>query len=336
MKYLAGFFLIIFCWGLKAQEISETLIIDRDVDFCKPGVTNKSPGKGLLLDYRIQPNFQLQDNNGQQFNTNTNTRFNSKLKIPLVVKPGFKLLLGFQYMTERYEFGGEEKIVAPLISRIDNRNLKTFRSALYVSKPLNEKYYTSFRLGVSYTGDYGNFVTLEDRYATYRAVGIFGIKKRSDLEYGYGIMFSTSFRNTIAIPFGFYNRTFNEKWGVELAIPISLKVRRNFAHGGLLLFGPEFNSRSYSLDVGEGQETTIFHYRRAAIETRATYMQRIKGWLWVEMNVGYATNLKAKIEDTSLGSEVLYNQTNGVFGSIGIFLAPPTNRKSKECLPPKQ
>jgi len=314
-----------------AQEISETLIIDGEVNFCKPGVLNKSPGKGLLLDYRYQPNFTFQSDEVPASKVDNDIRINSKLKIPLVIKPGFKLLIGFRYQIENFNFEPSDANNSPLFSSIDGKDLKTTGAAIYISKPLNEHLYTSFRFGVSYAGDYSRFSTAQDRYATYRAVGILGIKKREDFEYGFGLMYSKSFRNVIALPFGFLNRTFNSKWGIEFAIPLSFKLRRDFKDGSLLMFGPQFASRSYSIDVQQSDTETvdIFHFRRAGVETMLTYQQRIKGWFWVEANVGYLANLKAKVKDTSINRETKLNQSNSVFGSIGIFLSPPS--KNRVC-----
>lgn len=334
MKY---FFSCLFFFSLHysfAQEISETLIIEQDVNFCKPGVHNKSPGKGLLLDYRITPNFDFNNNEVPASKVENNIRFNSKLKIPIIIKPGFKMLIGFQYMIEQFNFKEKDVINYPLFRSMDGVNLKTSRASLYISKPINEKLYTSFRLGVSYSGDYSSFTTGQDRYATYRAVGVLGIKKRENFEYGFGIMFSKNFRNSTKypIPFAFVNHTYNDKWGIEFAIPISLKVRRNFSDGSLLLFGPQFSSRSYSIDVPGMEEEApvdIFHFRRASIETSLTFQQRIKGWIWMEANVGYNANLKAKVKNTTTDIETKLTQSNGVYGSIGIFLSPP--KKNKVC-----
>ena len=236
-------------------------------------------------------------------------------------------------MVEQYNFDENDVVNYSLFNSMDGTNLRTSRASFYISKPINAKIYTSFRLGVSYTGDYNTFLTNEDRYATYRAVGVLGIKKREDLEYGFGIMYSKNFRNVnkYPIPFLFINQTYDDKWGIEFAIPISMKVRRNLNDGSLLLFGPQFNSRSYSLDVTSANEegVDIFHFRRAAVETTLTFQQRIKSWVWMEANVGYNYNLKTKVNNTTTNIESKLMQSNGVYGSIGIFLSPP--RKNKVC-----
>lgn len=326
------FFLLLFSIKFSfGQEISEALVIDGDVNFCKPGVLNKSPGKGLLLEYRYQPNFTFNNNQVPKSTVDNNIRFNSKIKIPVIIKPSLKVLIGFRYMIEKYNFDDDDVNNYPLFSTIDGESLKTSGAAVYVSKSLNDRFYTSFRLGFTHSGDYNRFSTSQSRYATYRAVGVFGIKKREDFEYGFGVMFSKSFRNTTVLPFGFLNKTYNNKWGIELGIPVSLKVRRDFSDGSLLLFGPQFNSRNYSLDVANADSGSfdIVHFRRAGVETSVTYQQRLKGWIWMQATVGYMANLKADVENQTTNVDAQLKQSNSLYGSIGIFLSPPS--KNRVC-----
>lgn len=332
MKYFICcllFFTVSFSF---AQEISEALVIDGEVNFCKPGVLNKSPGKGLLLEYRYQPNFTFSNDEVPKSTVDNNLRFNSKIKIPVIIKPNLKVLIGFRYMIEKYNFEKDDVSNYPLFNALDGQDLKTSGIALYASKSLNDRFYASVRLGFTHSGDYNRFATAQSRYATYRAVGVFGVKKREDFEYGFGIMYSKSFRNTTVLPFGFINKTYNNKWGIECGIPVSIKVRRNFKDGSLLLFGPQFNSRNYSLDVAnaESQSFDIVHFRRAGVETSFTYQQRLKGWIWVQATAGYMANLKAKVENTTTsGVDAQLKQANSLYGSIGIFLSPPS--KNRVC-----
>ena len=331
MKITVIFFCLLFSFFSFAQEISETLIIDQEINFCQPGVINKSPGKGLMLDYRIRPDFKFSGKEIQDSPVENNIRFNSKLKIPVFIKPGFKLLIGFQYMIERYNFDDLNANNFPLFTAIDNQNLRTSRVSVYISKPFNERFYSSFRLGVSYSGDYEKFATTDNRYATYRAVGVLGFKKSENLEFGGGIMSSYGFRNAtnLPIPFLFVNHTYNDRWGIEFAIPISLKLRHNIKDGSLLLFGPQFRSRNYSLDIPSfiRENNDIIHFRRAAVETSLTYQQRVKSWIWVEANMGYNFNFKTEIVNTTTNLERKLTESNGIVGSVGIFLSPPAKNK---------
>lgn len=316
---------ILMTFSLGAQDISQTLVAENNVHFCKPGVSKQSPGKGLLASYMTYPNFELTPPNTEnESEVSHNERLNFKLKIPCININGMKFLVGFQYMRERYNFSEIEPANYPLFDRLNTVSLKTARAALYFSKSLDETKYISFRVGTTYSGDYDKFVKIEKRYAIYRAVGLLGIKKSEDLEYGFGLLYTQSFRRTIALPFGFYNRTFNDKWGIEFAIPVRLLGRYNIKDGSMILFGAEYVSRSYSIDVPQ-PESEVFHFRRSAIEFSASWQQRFTNWTWMEFKLGYALNRNSKIKDVAAGIDSKINPTNGIFGTVSFFISPPAH-----------
>lgn len=51
-------------------------------------------------------------------------------------------------------------------------------------KPLGEIYYTGLRLRLMSNGDYRQWMNFGERYTIFNAVGLIGIKKRLDLEWG--------------------------------------------------------------------------------------------------------------------------------------------------------
>ena len=148
------------------------------------------------------------------------------------------------------------------------------------------------------------------------------LKYTENIEYGIGLLANKSFRNQVVLPFGFYNRTFNDNWGLEFAIPLMLKVRHNFNQKNLVLFGPEYNSRSYSIDV-ETDAKSIFHYRRHAVEFSGVFMHNLKGWAWLQARAGYVHNLKTAVRNTALGENFNVSPDKGFYASVGFFLSPP-------------
>ncbi len=323
MKELLTALGIFTTFSLFAQDISQTLVAETPAHFCTPGVSKQSPGKGLLASYMTYPSFALTPPNSEsESEVSHNERLNFKIKIPCVNIVGMKLLVGFQYMRERYNFSQIQPENYPLFERLNTVNLKTARGAIYLSKSLNETNYLSFALGTTYSGDYDKFVKIDKRYAIYRAVGLLGVKRNEDFEFGFGMLFTKSFRRTLALPFGFYNRTFNDNWGIEFAIPVRLMGRYNIKDGSLILFGTEYVSRSYSIDVMQ-PEAEIFHFRRAAIEFSATWQKRFTNWTWMEFKLGYAMNRNSRVDDVNARTEFRINPTNGIFGTISFFISPP-------------
>ena len=328
-KGLFTIYLLLAVIGLQAQGDISNLALEPQILFCKPGVCNKSPGKGLLIEYSYNPEFKMRPTNAEQpTHVEANKRFMAKIKVPLVNKDRVKFLLGFKYATEKYNFDHIDPENYPLFKRMNDATLKDAESAAYLILPINHNYYTSFRFSTSFRGDYGTFMNTNQRYLTYRAAGIFGVKKSENLEYGFGIYFSKNIRRSIAYPFGLLNWTFNDKWGLEAAIPVSIKIRHNINEGNIMLFGAQYSTQSYTLDTRDAFSTTsidqsLFHYRRGSIETSVGYMKQMTGWTWMEFKLGYSININSDARDIYNGLEYDLRPTGSIVGTVSFFLSPP-------------
>lgn len=310
-------FIVLFSISVRAQDFNFNLKEAKQYTF--PGVKGKSPSQGILVEYRRQPDFGY-----YKYDANYNDRFTSKIKIPLLLKESQVLLLGYQYRYDRYQFeeGTNFTNTFPdtFFEELNNTRLKTIRSSLYYTKSFDDKHYISTVLDLRSTGNFSGGFTLENRFASYRAAISYGIKKNENKEVGFGIFYSQSFRRTLAYPFAFYNKTFNDKWGLEFAIPIKMKARYNINPKSLLLFGPEFESRTYSLDVGSS--SNIYHYRRRAITFPIEYQRKIHGWLWTKASLSYIYHMKSLIENKATGASIEIQPNSGVFFKLGMFISP--------------
>ncbi|TAK42348.1 MAG: hypothetical protein EPO28_07420 [Saprospiraceae bacterium] len=317
---------------MDAQVSINNLATETNSFLCQPGVTNKTPGKGASISYDFNPDFQMRPPGAERSSeVRRNERFKAKLKVPIVNSKKFKAMLGFHYSIERYHFDKIDPEYNPLFKRLNDTALKSAGMAAYFVVPINEKYYTSFRLSASWLGDYKGFISLDSRYGVYRAAGLFGVKQRDDLEYGIGLLYTKSFVNTSLIPFGFYNRTFDKHWGVEMAIPVSLKGRYNFKEGRMMLFGTEYSSQNYAMNVAKPVsnpflkpvERAPFHYHRSSLDLTASYCHQLSGWTWVELKTGYAFSLKSKAKDLPENKSYDLKPSGSMVGMVTVFLSPP-------------
>lgn len=318
--------------SLSAQVSLNQLNLDQSTYLCQPGVINKSPGKGVSLTYVLNPNYSLRSiATDARSNVKNNERWEASLKVPLVVQSHFKAMLGFKYSLERFHLSSVDEVSFPLLNRLNESELKTAEAAAYFVIPVNQKYYTSFRLSASYNGDYENFVSLDNRFALYRAAGVFGVKENDYLEYGGGLMYSSRYGESSIVPFGFYNRTFNDKWGLELTIPVSLKARYNFSEGFMVLFGTEFSSQRYALAVKEPVSNPFFHqeekapyqYSRSTFNLTSTFNYQLTGWTWLQFKAGYAFGMRSRAIHLASDTEYNLKASNNFLGVMSIFLTPP-------------
>ncbi|MFT5165364.1 MAG: hypothetical protein ACI8P3_000589 [Saprospiraceae bacterium] len=327
---LCLFFPFLLLTTLVAQDLVITPIGEI---LCKPGVINKSPGKGFLIEYELNPDIRMRSNNAASLSNPTkvgvNKRFNLKLKAPLINKEKFKMLVGWNYYSEEYKFTYVGQDNASIFNNIDDEHLKSSRISLYAIRPINHKYYVAIKAVASYNGDYDGALSFDERYTRYDFAGIFGVKKRTNLEWGVGLLVRKNFTKSFPLlPFAVYNQTFNAKWGVEITFPTSLQGRYNFNKKSLLLFGPQYQSRSYSIDITDKATNIEAPYllRRSELRFNVRYDHNIKSWLWLELSTGYVRNFSTRFDVVEKGADVGLTKvtpTNGPFFKFGLFLSPP-------------
>lgn len=323
--------------GLMFGEEDDVDMPQVRTDFCRPGVINKSAGRGILLQRRLTGGQYLAPDMGKVDGVNASDvarvdRIKGKIKIPLVNAVDLKVLLGYEYARETFHFNRIGYYQQDVFLSLHDNPLHTNKYSLYITKSFDDKYYAGLRLRTSYRGDHEKMINFDGRYATYSALAAFGIKPRDDLEYGFGLTYSRGFFNTTLLPFGIYNQTFNDKWGIETVLPVSIMMRYNFAPKSLLLFGVEYQSKSYSVDIyqqAKRDEAPVpYHFRHAEIAWKATYDEHLFSWVWFTAEAGYQIPLNSRFDNTQDATSNFRTRTTPQpFFNVGFFVSP-----SRDCV----
>ncbi|MCG8329485.1 MAG: DUF6268 family outer membrane beta-barrel protein [Chitinophagales bacterium] len=305
---------------------------DRPI-FCRPGVTNKSPGKGVFIQYSgvggydITPKSATSKANSSDSEVDYVEKWLAKIKIPLVNSPSLKMMLGYEYRSETFHFDHIGGQYSDLLQAINNKPLRNTKLSYYVTKSFNNKYYAGVRLRVSSRGDYDNWLDLSQRYTTLSGTAAFGVKPHKDLEWGIGLTYNDNFARKRVWPFIVYNQTFNERWGIETLLPAKVMMRYNFKPQSMLLFGAELENGSYAIDVlKEGSENPLpYYYRHTEIGIKASYNQHIFSWIWLNAEAGALVPIRNRFEDAADPLELRYDNSTSMapFFKIGIFASPP-------------
>lgn len=295
---------------------------------CKPGVQNKSRSRGLEIAYlwnrggTINPEGQAFQGQPSELNNLENLIFN--LKAPLVNAEGFKLLAGFNYRPEQYYFDEIGPDYAEVFEYLNGRIMKNTGFELFGTKSFDEQHYTVLRVKASYNGDYKGLVNFDSRYAIYNATALYGIKKNDNLEYGFGLTYTQSFRSTTILPFMLYNRNFNDRWGLESVLPALVSLRYNISPRTLLLGGFRYNSRSYALQLPQSPPTEVYEMNHSEIRLFFTAEQNIVPWIWMDAEVGYQLNFSTDFEvDADPAASFMVEPPNGPYLKLGLFISPP-------------
>lgn len=297
--------------------------------FCKPGVQNKSRSKGLEVSYGRLGKGTFKDEEGK-FTAPLSEykswqRLKVSLKVPVVNKDNLKVLLGYKYRSESFDvsrFGGD---FTEAFQGLDASNLKNVSLSAYITKPLNEKSYLAFRIRYTASGNYSGLMDFGSDYAIYKGLAFFGIKPSEDFEWGLGLNVSSSFRRTTVLPFFVYNRNFNERWGIESALPGYVLGRYNLGEKSILLFGFEYNSDSYRMKVNQTSNGVIdYALNHSEVHGLLRLEQQIAPWIWGNVKAGYQLNFSSDFESKSVNTTSFQVEpTDGFFFQIGVFISPP-------------
>ena len=314
--------------GLRLPEEDNTELAKDQCIFCKPGVIRKSKSKGVeiawtpSLSRKVVPNDAYTVSNSR---LNRLDEFKFKFKIPLANAESFKALVGFEHGWDTFRFDEIGNSRTDFFLQLDGQKLKYNKFSAYFTKSFDHKYYAIVRLRASYHGDYEDFVNIERRYSNYSAMGLFGVKPREELEYGFGISYSNGFGRVRILPFAVYNRTFNEKWGIETLLPVQIFGRYNASPETILLFGAEFTSRRYSIDMYDAikELNNELQIRNAGINVVGSLERKLFSWIWLNAKAGYHIPFSTQIEDVaSPAQSFTFRQGTFPFFKLGIFVTP--------------
>lgn len=257
-----------------------------------------------------------------------------KFKVPLINKPGLKFLFGYEWDTEKYYFENvqpiQEGVTPTMWQLLDERRLKATKLSFYLTKSFNERFYASGRVRLSLNGDYDGFIDFGEDYRTYSGGLAFGKKVSDNEEWGVGMTFSSNKARTVAIPFFIYNKTWNDRWGLESALPAQVNLRHNVGKDlkNAFLIGANFDSRYYAInsvgDKGRYQEFDRFFLRTNGIRAQVHYEHHLGSWFWTYIQGGYYLPVNARfnrISDVDLDLDT--NMDARPFFRIGLFVAPP-------------
>ena len=323
--------------GLPTTIYTQTVpvFVPNDLDFevedascfCSPGVINKSPGKGLLIEYKLTSGGNFTPDEVpigvSPSKVNHLARLRMRLKIPLIVKNKTKVLIGFDHFQERYNLNFIQPAFAQQLNLIDAITLKSTRASAYLLQSMGENNYLGIRARVAYNGNFDGLLGKDKFYRQVRFSGIWGIKKREDMEWGLGFFYSNSFTRNIVLPFVLYNRTYNERWGLEAAFPVSILMRYNFNPSSLLLFGPEFSSAAYALKANDNQ-VEDYYFRHSELNFGAKYEHQLTSWIWANIHGGVQINFDSEFIKTLDRADTFEpDLITGAFLKIGVFLSPP-------------
>ena len=261
--------------------------------FCTQKVSYLSPTKLISIGYEGQLPFHWESvgtHGLPQAITNAQTHVNNfggfrlGVNAPAISRSNFILNLGLTYWNTRVALANPERS-ANMFSNVQALNSAGLNATVF--KPFNNTHFLIVQANADLNGNYRNFNAISSKGLTFSGTAIYGWKKNDNFMWGLGLTRTYRAGQLLHIPVVLYNRTFNQKWGVEAIFPAKVNVRRNFSPTSYILLGYEIEGNAYYLGNANGSE---LHLRRGELKPRITFEKQLSGFVWVSAQAGLRYN----------------------------------------------
>ncbi|MBG8555226.1 DUF6268 family outer membrane beta-barrel protein [Hymenobacter guriensis] len=322
-----------------APPASDTVAADqvgRDQEFATPSVVGMGPSKGLVFHYERMPRFNvasdskvgtLTDYKGE---ATKNARLIIKGYIPFLNRPHLKVVMGINYEREEFQFAPSANY--QLYQNIEDKGLKVLGAQLAVIRPVNTTNWYLFRVKGELNGDYTSSELSIKDYLKVSSEFVYGWKRSPQFSWGLGLQLGYTFGRQSIYPALLYNRTFNDKWGVEALFPARVTVRRNLSDRSLLFAGYSVDGLSYNIKLrepitnDEGRQLRTLELRETEVRGRLRWEREIYDFLWFGVEGGYRYNYAFDAFDRSNNDRrkiIDSKLANAPYASLELFIVPP-------------
>ena len=310
----------------------ETILSCTDSVFCVPGVMGVPRTKGLVIKREATLNYGIKSRaidpiGNANAEIKSNSRWQFKLRAPVLLKKSFKIAVGFEYFTEEFRFENPDNIDYSFYNNLEDRNLNSMKGEIFfVKSTLTNKYFL-LRISIGLNGDYDlseNFGKKE--FLRYSFAPLFGWKQNKYLSYAVGLAYSYNFGNRSIFPLFSYNHTFNHRWGIESILPVKLKLRYNsLSEKNYYYLKSELNGANYGIHLADVNQD-LTYLNKSEVRVMLVWEREIHDWLWFGVEAGYRKNIDYDVSDSydfDVDRIINNNLNDSFIWNFSIFLVPP-------------
>jgi hypothetical protein len=313
--------------------------------FANPSVLGMGPSKGLIVRYERMPRFRVNSNaqvvglTDYSTDATKNARLSIKGYIPAWNRPHLKVIVGLSYEREEFQFQNPTSGYE-LHDNIENKGLKSTAVQLAIVRPIDATHWYLARIKGELSGDYNSNELDRSEYLRYSAEAIYGWKRSPTFSWGLGLQYGYTFGRLSLYPALLYNRTFNNRWGIEALFPARVTGRYNASPNSIFYAGYSVDGLNYIIrlrnqlvrnsadgtpDVSKIPLRTL-ELREIEVKFRLRWEHEIFSFLWGAAEAGYRYNYAFDAFDrTNADREKIISTklANAPYASLELFITPP-------------
>lgn len=262
--------------------------------YCNQKVLNQTPTRIVSLGIERMGSFDVPSipvsamlPAMQNFSASRMTAIKAQVNIPVISTNKIIWQMGANYWGSR--------IVIPdagtnlIAKQLTSHTLTSTGINTTVFKPLNEKNFLILQASADFNGVFHELQDINSKALTISATAIYGWKRSEKNMIGVGVARTYRAGQIIHVPVLLWNKTFNDKWGMELLLPARGHLRYNFSTASIVQLGFELEGNQFWMNVPNSPTGTVF-LQRGELKPRIMWDKKLTGFIWFNAQAGLRYN----------------------------------------------
>jgi len=263
--------------------------------FCTQKVLNQTPQRIISLGFEQYRAFEmpgvsfLTRQAPAQININQVNAIRAQVNVPVISTNKLIWQMGVNYWSSKFNIANPN--VNEFATALSNNALLTAGLNTTVFKPLNEKNFLIFQASADVNGLFENVNDIQNKAMTASGTIIYGWKTSEKNMIGAGLARTYRAGRLLHVPVLFWNKTFNDKWGMELLLPARGFVRYNFSTTSMLQAGFELEGNQFLVRLPQTLSINTY-IQRGEVKPRIMWDKKLTGFLWLNAQAGLRYNYR--------------------------------------------
>jgi Domain of unknown function (DUF6268) len=263
--------------------------------FCNQKVLNQSPSRIVSIGYEYHGAYQMPVLVSSfpavvaGFNVKSLSGLRAQVNVPVISNNQIIVQLGANYWNSRLRFK-ENTQSFNIANKLNQNAMQTAGLSAIVFKPLNEKNFLLFQASADVNAIFDELKEINSKAITLSGVAVFGWKKSDKNLFGFGISRTYRAGQPMIFPVVLWNKTFTDRWGMELLLPARAHLRHNFSTTSMLQLGYELEGNQYLMKNSGSPYNGDLFIQRGELKPRLMLDQKIAGFIWLNVQAGLRYN----------------------------------------------
>ena len=263
--------------------------------YCSQKVLNQTPQRIISLGFEQYGQFSMPGvsfNSKQspaQIDINQVNAIRAQVNVPVISTNKIIWQMGVNYWSSKFNVANPN--VNEFATALSNNALLTAGLNTTVFKPLNEKNFLIFQASADVNGLFENVNDIQNKAMTASGTIIYGWKTSEKNMIGAGLARTYRAGRLLHVPVLFWNKTFNDKWGMELLLPARGFVRYNFSTTSMLQAGFELEGNQFLVRLPQTLSINTY-IQRGEVKPRIMWDKKLTGFLWLNAQAGLRYNYR--------------------------------------------